>query len=51
MDKSWIMKPQTSAAYEQGIVEFINFAFKDEVENGEVICPRKQINSYFYSYL
>ncbi|XP_024642214.1 uncharacterized protein [Medicago truncatula] len=39
MDNSWIMKPQTSAAYEQGIVEFINFAFKDEVENGKVICP------------
>ena len=39
MDKSWIMKPQTSAAHEQGIMEFINFAFKDEVENGEVICP------------
>jgi len=39
MDKSWIMKPQTSAAYEQEIVEFINFAIKDEVENGEVICP------------
>jgi len=39
MDKSWIMKPQTSAAYEKGIVEFINFAFKDAVENGEVICP------------
>jgi hypothetical protein len=28
MDKSWIMKPQMSAAYEQEIVEFINFALR-----------------------
>ena len=39
MDKSWIMKPPTSASYKRGIVEFINFLFKDVVENGEVICP------------
>jgi hypothetical protein len=39
MDKSWIMKPRGSDAYEQGVIEFIKFAFKDEKENSEIICP------------
>jgi hypothetical protein len=39
MDKSWIMKPRGLDAYEQGVVEFIKFAFKDEPKNSEIICP------------
>nr|XP_027189367.1 uncharacterized protein LOC113786234 [Cicer arietinum] len=42
MDKSWIKKPHTSDEYDQGIKEFINFAFRDELENGEIICPCKR---------
>ncbi|XP_012575532.1 uncharacterized protein [Cicer arietinum] len=41
MDKSWIKKPHKSVEYDQGIKEFITFAFQDELENGEIICPRK----------
>ncbi|XP_073224870.1 uncharacterized protein [Cicer arietinum] len=42
MDKSWIKKPHTSGEYDQGIKEFINFAYRDELENGEIICPCKR---------
>ncbi|CAJ2645285.1 unnamed protein product [Trifolium pratense] len=41
MDKSWIMKPRGSDAYELGVMEFIKFAFKDKPENIELICPCK----------
>ncbi|CAI8589347.1 unnamed protein product [Vicia faba] len=33
MDKSWIIKPQSSIAYQKGIQEFIYFAFKGAKEN------------------
>jgi hypothetical protein len=33
MDKSWIIKPQSSIAYQKGIQEFIDFAFKGAKEN------------------
>ncbi|CAL5203970.1 unnamed protein product [Lathyrus oleraceus] len=42
MDKSWITKPQSSIAYQQGIKEFIDFAFKGAKENDVVICPCKR---------
>ncbi|CAI8606852.1 unnamed protein product [Vicia faba] len=42
MDKSWIIKPQSSIAYQKGIQEFINFAFKGAKENDVVICPCKR---------
>ncbi|XP_058770484.1 uncharacterized protein LOC131644106 isoform X1 [Vicia villosa] len=42
MDKSWITKPQSSKAYQQGIQEFIDFAFKGAKENDVVICPCKR---------
>ncbi|XP_058763944.1 uncharacterized protein LOC131637364 [Vicia villosa] len=42
MDKSWITKPQSSIAYQQGIQEFIDFAFKGLKENDVVICPCKR---------
>ncbi|CAI8588911.1 unnamed protein product [Vicia faba] len=41
MDKSWIIKPQSSIAYQKGIQEFIDFAFKGAKENDVVICPCK----------
>ncbi|CAI8596225.1 unnamed protein product [Vicia faba] len=31
MDKSWITKPLSLIAYQQGIKEFIDFAFKDTI--------------------
>lgn len=42
MNKSWITKPQSSIAYQQGIKEFIDFAFKGAKENDVVICPCKR---------
>ncbi|CAI8590840.1 unnamed protein product [Vicia faba] len=42
MDKSWIIKPQSSIAYQKGIREFIDFAFKGAKENDVVICPCKR---------
>ncbi|CAI8608080.1 unnamed protein product [Vicia faba] len=42
MDKSWIIKPQSSIAYQKGIQEFIDFAFKGAKENDVVICPCKR---------
>ncbi|CAI8609128.1 unnamed protein product [Vicia faba] len=33
MDKSWITKPLSSITYQQGIKEFIDFAFKGAKEN------------------
>ncbi|CAI8587826.1 unnamed protein product [Vicia faba] len=41
MDKSWITKPLSSIAYQQGIKESIDFAFKSEKEKYVVICPCK----------
>ncbi|CAI8609127.1 unnamed protein product [Vicia faba] len=42
MDKSWITKPLSSITYQQGIKEFIDFAFKGAKENDVVICPCKR---------
>ncbi|CAI8610060.1 unnamed protein product [Vicia faba] len=42
MDKSWITKPLSSIAYQQGIKEFIDFSFKGAKENDVVICPCKR---------
>ncbi|CAI8587824.1 unnamed protein product [Vicia faba] len=41
MDKSCITKPLSSIAYQQGIQEFIDFAFKSAKENDVVIFPCK----------
>ncbi|CAI8595258.1 unnamed protein product [Vicia faba] len=42
MDKSWIIKPQSSIAYQKRTQEFIDFAFKGAKENDVVICPCKR---------
>lgn len=41
MDKSWINKPRYTDEYEQGVRDFIDFAFKNSSINGEAICPCK----------
>jgi hypothetical protein len=35
------MKPRGSDAYEQGVMDFIKFAFKDKLKNSEIRCPCK----------
>ncbi|XP_029126234.1 uncharacterized protein LOC114915544 [Cajanus cajan] len=42
MDKSWIMKPQNSIEYEQGVRQFIDFALEHNFANGKLICPCKR---------
>ncbi|XP_061343726.1 uncharacterized protein LOC133289743 [Gastrolobium bilobum] len=39
MDKSWIMQPRNSPAYEQGVRAFIDFASQKRGIEGEILCP------------
>ena len=39
MDKSWIMMPRNTVAYEQGVRGFIDFALEHSSIEGKIIRP------------
>ncbi|XP_039119135.1 uncharacterized protein LOC120255365 [Dioscorea cayenensis subsp. rotundata] len=39
MDKSWMRKSRLSQEYEDGVEQFLNFAFANSNEDDRIICP------------
>ncbi|XP_039117866.1 uncharacterized protein LOC120253629 [Dioscorea cayenensis subsp. rotundata] len=39
MDKSWMRKSRLSQEYEDGVEQFLNFAFANSSEDDRIICP------------
>ncbi|XP_039113721.1 uncharacterized protein LOC120249281 [Dioscorea cayenensis subsp. rotundata] len=46
MDKSWMYKPRQSREYQEGVDQFLEFAFNNESVGGKIMCPCKHcVNS------
>ncbi|XP_057420787.1 uncharacterized protein LOC130714843 isoform X1 [Lotus japonicus] len=39
MDKSWILLPRNSPAYQEGVKGFLDFAFERSSVDGAILCP------------
>ncbi|KAK3222454.1 hypothetical protein Dsin_009479 [Dipteronia sinensis] len=46
MDRSWILKSRVSKTYEDGVTQFLDFAFANSID-GRLKCPCKNCNSTF----
>ncbi|KAK7349692.1 hypothetical protein VNO77_07266 [Canavalia gladiata] len=58
MDKSWIRMPRNSPGYEEGVKEFIKFAFEHSAIDGKILCPcvhcncrKRQTSNEVYDHL
>ncbi|WVZ58611.1 LOW QUALITY PROTEIN: hypothetical protein U9M48_008863 [Paspalum notatum var. saurae] len=41
MDRSWMTKPKREAAYQDGVEQFLAFAYRDLPHDSEILCPCK----------
>lgn len=42
MDRSWMNKARRETAYEDGVEDFLNFAYRDIPNDSEILCPCKK---------
>nr|CAD1824779.1 unnamed protein product [Ananas comosus var. bracteatus] len=48
MDKTWILKPRSSADYQQGLDQFLKFAFDNASKESMILCPCRKCTNCFW---
>ncbi|XXG46960.1 hypothetical protein AAC387_Pa02g1683 [Persea americana] len=48
MDKSWTLESRVSIAYEEGVKQFLDFAFANAISRDRIKCPCKNCSNVYY---